>query len=200
LICINNPRDAGRSDNTANFSDPPDPTMVAAMGYTLTELEDAQERWDVRFPPDLVDLLRERRPLIDGEGCIDWVSTDPAIIAQRFAWPFEGFWFDVQHNDIWWPDWGPKPARPADQHDRLEAIIAAAPKLIPLYSHRYMPAEPHERGNPVFSVYQTDIICYGADLHDWLERERGGGTSKPWPAIKPIRFWSDVVAWNSALP
>jgi hypothetical protein len=43
----------------------------------------------------------------------------------------------------------------------LEAVaiakqkIGEAPKLIPICGHRYIYAVPHERNNPVFSVYQT---------------------------------------------
>jgi len=34
-----------------------------------------------------------------------------------------------------------------------------------------MPAEPHQTENPVFSIHQADIICYGFDLADYLRRE-----------------------------
>jgi hypothetical protein len=34
---------------------------------------------------------------------------------------------------------------------------------------------PHEPGNPVLSVYQTDIIYYGNDLLDW----RAGRPGRP---------------------
>jgi hypothetical protein len=36
---------------------------------------------------------------------------------------------------------------------------------------RYIPAEPNESRNPVFSVHQTDIIHYGNDLADYFQRE-----------------------------
>jgi len=81
----------------------------------------------------------------------------------------------------------------------LREVFNRAPKLIPLFGHRYIPEEPFESGNPVFSVYQTDVVHYGADLHDWLYRERHGSKSKPWPLpneIKYIPSWSDAVARN----
>jgi hypothetical protein len=34
-----------------------------AKGYTKTELDDAQEKFGLVFPPDLVAPLRDRRPL-----------------------------------------------------------------------------------------------------------------------------------------
>ena len=34
-----------------------------------------------------------------------------------------------------------------------------------------MPDRPHLNGNPVLSVYQTDIVYYGFDLDDYLRHE-----------------------------
>jgi hypothetical protein len=64
--------------------------------------------------------------------------------------------------------------------------------LVPLISHRYIPSEPNEAGNPVFSVYQSDVIYYGADLADYFEHELDGWAPVTTP-IKHIRFWSDLV-------
>lgn len=168
------------------------------MGYSLAELDTIQARWDLRFPPDLLDMLRQHRTLLDGSSAFDWITSAPATIRDRLAWPFESFWFDVQRNGVWWPEWGDKPVAADAQRDRLREVFASAPKLIPLFGHRYLPAEPSECGNPVFSVYQTDVICYGADLADWLERERGGYMIKPWPPIKEIAFWSEALRKNNA--
>jgi len=61
-------------------------------------------------------------------------------------------------------------------------------------SHRYLPEQPHEAGNPVFSVFGIDAIHYGVDLADYLEREFSSWDRRPWPdAIKYIPFWSDLV-------
>jgi hypothetical protein len=157
-------------------------------GYTQTELDDAQQMFGLVFPPDLVALLRDRRPL-DGHA---W--TDEAAIRRALAWPFEGLLFDVEHNVLWWPEWGTKPDSPTARAEILRSVVSRAPKLIPLISHRYLPEEPHEPGNPVFSVYQADVIYYGADLEDYFEREFAGVDSRPLPnQIKRIPFWSDLV-------
>ncbi len=170
------------------------------MGYSSSELAQIQAQWKVRFPPDLVDLLRRRRPLLEGPGSFDWLGSDASHIQDRFDWPFEGLWFDVQHNDLWWPEWGDKPSTPPEQRARLKEVLAGVPKLIPLSGHRYLPAEPCEVGNPVFSVYQADIICYGADLQDWIDRERDGWSSRPLPPLKEIRFWSEAMRRNNEPP
>jgi len=63
-----------------------------------------------------------------------------------------------------------------------------------------MPERPLEAGNPVFSVYQTDIICYGADLRDYLENEfkwwfgrEGYQVREP---VRRIELWSRLVEAN----
>jgi hypothetical protein len=166
-------------------------------GYSSSELDDAQDRWGLRFPADLVDLLRKRRPLLPG--CFDWIHSPADEIQHALDWPFEGFLFDVQEGELWWPEWGAKPGSLFEQGAKLAQVFAAAPKLIPLAGHRYLPATPAERGNPVFSVYQSDVIHYGADLDHWLRRERSAG--EEWrpgdlARIKEIPFWSEVVRRN----
>jgi hypothetical protein len=163
-------------------------------GYTSAELDAAQERYGLRFPPDLVDLLLNRRPA-DG---YDW-RTGHADIRRALQDPLDGLLFDVEHNTLWWPEWGEKPASAEERAEIVTAIVKAAPKLIPLIGHRYLPERPHEAGNPVFSVMQSDVIYCGADLEDYFEREFH---PEPWPRkpvrveVKHIPFWSELVERN----
>lgn len=162
-----------------------------APGYRWSDLHRAQERFELRFPPDLIELLLEKRP---ARG-YDWAgSAEP--IRTALAWPLEGLLFDVEHNDLWLSEWGGRPDHLADRKATVEELVATAPKLIPLYSHRYLPEEPRERGNPVFSVHQADIIHYGYDLADYFAREFSARPA--WPLTReprPIRFWSSFVGW-----
>jgi hypothetical protein len=168
------------------------------VGYSQSELEDIQDRWKLRFPPDLLELMQEQRPL--RAGGFDWITTSAEEIKRVIYWPFEGLLFDIKENDLWWPEWGERPISEADQAARLSEILAKAPKLIPLYGHRYLPETPKERGNPVFSVYQSDVIYYGADLADWIDHEDGGWKVgqgiDPMKPPKEIPFWSEVVRRN----
>jgi hypothetical protein len=78
----------------------------------------------------------------------------------------------------------------------LRDVISRAPKLIPLIGHRYLPEHPHESGNPIFSIFYTDAIYYGANLKDYFEREFGDWHTRNQPLprqIKYIPFWSDLV-------
>lgn len=163
-------------------------------GYTRSELEAAQERYWLRFPPDLFDLLLDRRPI---EGW-DWVKDD-AGIRRALAHPLAGLLFDVEHEVLWWPEWGPRPGTAEERAQIVTAIVGAAPRLIPIIAHRYIPEDPHEAGNPVFSVMQSDVILYGADLADYFQREFFPAPFPGRPVRKDVRyipFWSDLVARN----
>lgn len=78
--------------------------------------------------------------------------------------------------------------------------MSSAPKLIPVAGHRYIPASPCEVGNPIFSVYQTDVIYYGADLWEYLENEFYYCFGKPGLSVrepvKQIPFWSWLIEIN----
>ena len=172
----------------------PEPKVLSwGPPYTRDQLEDAQAKWDFRFPPDMLALFLERRPVSSDGRMVDWVSDPEESIREALGWPLKGFWFDVEKSDLWWPEWGVRPANRDERYAALKAVFDDAPTLIPIYGHRYIPAEPHEAGNPVFSVWQDDVIYYGADLMDYFDREFGEGSEKPWPMladIKKIPFWS----------
>jgi hypothetical protein len=156
-----------------------------AKGYTQAELNLAQERYGLRFPPDLVELLLDRRP-VEGP---DWRSDDKAI-RQMLRWPFDLLLFDVDHG-AWWPDWGARPKRRTEQIEVLKDALDRAPRLIPLVSHRFLPETPAKSGNPVFSMHGFDTIYYGANLKEYFANEYEGG--RELGPVRRIPFWSDVV-------
>ena len=159
-----------------------------AAGYSREELDRAQEEFDLVFPPDLIGLLCDRRP---AEG-YDW-RTDQERIRGALAWPLEGILFDIEQNGFWPSEWGECPQREEERREVATVEVGKAPKLIPLIGHRYLPAEPNASGNPVFSIYQTDIIYYGANLDHYFQNEFGGWSSLEDAAYRHIRFWSDLA-------
>jgi len=154
-------------------------------GYTRMELEGAQERYGVRFPPDLIALLLVRQPA----NGYNWAAEDPRI-RTMLDWPFDMLRFGVE-DGFWWPGWGDRPTAPDERAAVLRSALAAAPRLIPIYSHRFLPETPNEAGNPVFSMHGFDTIYYGANLDEYFAREFGGrGVIGP---VRHIPFWSDLV-------
>lgn len=164
---------------------------IWAEGYTQHDLDVAQETFGLTFPPDLIALFLERRPIRGW----DWRS-DGEKIRQMLEWPFEGLLFDVEHNNFWRSEWGARPVSAKKRAKVLRNIVDQAPRLVPLVSHRYIPSEPNESGNPIFSIHQSDIIYYGANLADYFEREFGNARGSVVGPVKRIRFWSELVDGN----
>jgi len=159
-----------------------------ADGYSQSELDAAQEKYGLAFPPDLIALFLERRPVLG----YDWRSDDEKI-REMLRWPLEGLLFDVENNALWWEEWGERPNTPSARSEIVEKVVMDAPPLIPLVSHRYIPAEPHKAGNPVFSIYQSDVVYYGSDLANYFEREFVDHDHPLGENIRQIQFWSDLV-------
>lgn len=160
-------------------------------GLTDAEVDSVEMRYGFRFPPDLRSFLQAG--LLSGSEFPDWRDGDEDALRDWLDLPRRGILFDIEHNRFWLENWGPRPASLSEAQRIAGELVAAAPKLIPIYKHRMMPSEPHLAGNPVFSVHQTDIIYYGVDLrdyfiHEFLAREVIGA----WPipdTVRSVPFW-----------
>jgi hypothetical protein len=190
-------------------------------GLTDDQIDDVERQWSVRFPPDYRLFLRRLhsvdRPQVGAQFVGDklrpaerpsfynWL-TDVETLREYLDWPLEGLLFDVENADLWQPAWGARPDTRQGRAALVRALAASAPRLIPIFSHRYLLAEPCRAGNPVFSVYQTDVIVYGADLRRYFLTEFGSllgierGPSHDEAAdvsidLASIPFWSAVWDW-----
>jgi len=132
-----------------------------------------------------------------GDGFPNWRGPKDAI--HRFlAWPAEGICFDIERSGFWAPSWGTRPAELTQSLAVAREALIQAPKLIPIYKHRYIPTEPQAAGNPVLSVYQADIIHYGNDLLGYFSREFGMPLpASAAPAPRAIRFWDELIRLNA---
>jgi hypothetical protein len=95
-------------------------------------------------------------------------------------------------------NWGARPSELAEALSVARAQVTAAPRLIPIAGHRYLPAEPVVAGNPVLSVYQSDIIYYGDDLATFrrCEFRQLPYADAVHATVRRVRFWSDLVDAN----
>lgn len=154
------------------------------------EFADVEQRFGFAFSPDHRLLLATGLPT--GPRWPDWRDGDPDRLRALLAAPIDGVLFDVQENGYWHPSWGERPSRTAFALSAARRHLGEAPRLVPVYGHRYTPALP-EPGLPVLSVVQTDVIVYGPDLAAYLRREFGlpNGDTTPDPARIP--FWSDLT-------
>ena len=172
-------------------------------GLTQAEILRIQETFGFKFPPDLKHLLQTALPV--SEGFCNWRQAliSEAVAGEirvRLRWPLEGMLFDIKENKFWAESWGQKPELIAEQCSVAEMNFSRYPTLIPVYSHRYIPDEPTIHDNPVFSVYQMDIIYYGYNLATYLASEFRFSLSENFEEIEEpkhdIEFWTWCVEHN----
>jgi hypothetical protein len=128
------------------------PRVAFEAGLSDSEVEAVQDRFGFHFPPDLRAFLQTALPV--GERFPNWRSGNVTSLRKWLDLPLAGVCFDVEHNAFWLQDWGPRPASLDEALSICQALVANAPRLIPIYSHRFMPDEPRDAGNPVFSVHR----------------------------------------------
>jgi hypothetical protein len=168
-------------------------------GLSDKECNDINHMFNINFPPDLNLFLQTALPV--STGFMNWRKAlvsdkEKKIITKQLNWPLEGMLFDVENNVFWDKDWGIKPDSFEEQKERVQQNYQKYPVLIPIYSHRYIPSYPSEEGNPIFSVYQMDIIYYGYDLDSYFCNEFHIKIPEDFKLIqrpKYITFWSNHV-------
>jgi hypothetical protein len=172
------------------------------VGLSGEEIDKVEKMFQIKFPLDLRMLLNINLPVSDG--FIHWrygINSKEAKtrIEQSLARPLEGTLFDVKKRSFWMDSWGNMPDDFESQKKLVTEYFSTIPKLIPIYRHRYISEEPNEIGNPVFSIYQTDIIHYGNDLIDYLCNEFRLEVPNYFGRIEnpaPIRFWDEMIELN----
>jgi hypothetical protein len=163
-----------------------------AAGMTDEEIRRAEETFNFVFPPDLRQLLQTFLPISDGFP--DWREGKVRDLLDWLDEPIEGICFDVEENAFWVDSWGERPGDIDDAIEEARRHVTRQPLLIPIFSHRFLPAQPVSDGNPVFSVVQSDVLRYGDDLEDYFQKEFEVPRSSPQPfQAKRIAFWSELA-------
>ena len=158
-------------------------------GLSDAEFAAIEDEFGFSFADDHRAFLAAGLPV--GRRWVDWRDGDRAELRERLAFPVEGVLFDLEQNGFWYDGWGPRPADDAQALAIARGVLFTAPRLVPVYSHRFLPAGHGTSGHPVLSVMQTDVVCYGADLFDYLKAEFGTPSGTP---CKPtVDFWRYLV-------
>jgi hypothetical protein len=125
-----------------------------------------------------------------------WSNFDRQKYDDIIRWVLHGIEFDIEKNHFWLERWGERPEVLSAALDRAREDFQTWPKLLPIFAHRFLPAEPCCGGNPVFSIKQTDIIYYGANLahylfNEFVDRDYAFHTTAQ--KIRKIDVWSDFA-------
>lgn len=156
-------------------------SITLTPGLTSGEVAMIEAHFEFTFPRDLRHVLEFALPVGDvpkrsgviknGSGFPNWRELGLEVMREQMSWPIEGVIYDVERNGFWLKSWGNKPPTAARAIETAREALTRLPKLIPVYGHRYICESPPRSGNPVLSVWQTDIIYYGGNLQDYLMRE-----------------------------
>ncbi len=185
-------------------------------GLSEEEAARAEELYGIRFPTPLRSFLRTAVPISDenlkncfGDPCPEemrraafphWHDFSPENTAEILDWmkkPFRRLKNDVRKNGFWAEEWGERPVDPEDAAERFERISSGAPKLIPLYLHRFIPSGDTGEGDPpVFSTVGMDTIWYGNSFEEWGMAEFSDRKIDHTVKNEMIPFWDDVVGQN----
>lgn len=164
------------------------------VGLRSQEIEMIQQKYDILFPESLRSFYQNALPI--SEGFYNWRKDsreNVSYIKSAMEKPFKDMMECCDELD-WCEKWGEEPASPRKRKLALQNMVRGAPKLIPIFSHRYM-ANVQIPENPVFSVSGTDIICYAKNLESYLEIEfKLKRQENIWINELPhIPFWSDLL-------
>ena len=173
-------------------------------GLTDAEFARIERKFEFEFADDHRAFLAAGLPLDPrkprarpGRGWPDWRHGRRRDLRKVLDWPVEGALFDVQYNDLWHPSWGQRPADMSTALSTARQHLTQAPKMIPVWGLRYLPAGRGTYGHPVLSIYQTDIIMYGTDLADYIATEFHPLTRDPpppdWTPPPMVPFWSEFL-------
>lgn len=143
-------------------------------GLTDEEFEKIESFYSIKFPISLRTLYKSFLP--EFYNWRDFSEKNVQRIKHYLDWPIEGILFDIEMNGFWRKCFGPR-TNNINENKKIaleylrNANNETVPKLIPIYSHRYIPCYPDIMDVPVISVYQTDIIYYGYNLEYYFEKE-----------------------------
>jgi hypothetical protein len=178
------------------------------------EVAEAEARFGLVFPPDYRLFLQtlhttdpERVRFEDGKirervgrPFHDWTGHRD-LIDKAMAWPVEGLLWSIEADHSWTSRWGERPLSREGRAELITRLSTEGAPLIPLMGHRYLVGSPLASGNPVLSIYGSDVIVYSPTFGDWLVEELASMIHPALKVLAPdarashfaVPFWQDVI-------
>ena len=170
------------------------PVIYGVPGMSSAEIASIESEIGFRLPEDFAYLFQH---IQDPERLFfPWSKFKKQEYDDMIQWVLQGIEFDIEHAKFWLDRWGARPTALSAALNIARKDFETWPKLLPLFGHRFLAAEPCRRGNPVFSIMQTDIIYYGANLAHYLMNEfidRDYSLHTHAQSIQRIDVWSDLA-------
>ena len=163
-------------------------------GLTVEEIAKIEGIYIIEFPRSRKEFLMMVVPI--SKGFFNWrnLNQDNVMFIKKIInRPIEDV-YEFAEEVYWCDDWGKEPENEIDIALIVTKLLKSAPKLIPVYGHRYIPMIP-EDNPPIISIHDIDIIYYGQNLEDYFKVEFGGKEQGKieFKNINPVPFWSDIM-------
>lgn len=161
------------------------------IGLSNDEIKRIEEVFNIEFPKELKELYKIALPI--SKGFYNWRNFDDKnvkFINEVIKRPIKDI-YELADGVYWCDEWGEEPN---NESEKIRNLLKKAPKLIPIYAHRYMP-QVNMKNIPIFSIHDTDIICYGENLSSYLKIEFGykNQSDIDYEKLNYIPFWSDLL-------
>ena len=164
------------------------------QGLTDVEIKQIEKIYDIKFPGSLKKFLMAGLPI--SEGFYNWRDVTKENVSNiRDAIESPLITIEKEPTQVYWnDDWGNEPVNEEEFKAEIIKRLKKAARLIPIFSHRYMPMNLSE-DPPVISVCGGDVIYYGIDLEDYFMREFGEEKCEViyFKDVEHIPFWTDIM-------
>lgn len=167
-------------------------TVSIEQGLTEDEFSRVEQMLGFEFADDHRAFLAAGLPI--GVSWPNWRREGRRSLQKRLQLPVDGILFDVEWSSFWHDDWGPRPVRMPDALRSARYHLARVPQLVPVVSHRYLPAGRATTTRPVLSITRTDVAAAGADLAEYVDIEFGREERRSAGVLPAVEFWSDLIS------
>jgi hypothetical protein len=159
------------------------------IGLEEKEIDAIEQKYQIKFTKEhraflnVLHTIDKKEPIerynendeiyyIEESFFYNW-KTDDEELNHRFDWTYKTILDDVLGvNQVWLESWGK--VRPKSEEAKKKIFLNwlnQAPKLIPIFGHRFVVSEPSDCDTPILSVYGSDIIVYGWNMRHYLLSE-----------------------------
>ncbi|WP_024294764.1 hypothetical protein [Lacrimispora indolis] len=169
--------------------------VIFSSGINETDLSKIHQIYEIMLPKELIEFYSLALPI--SKGFYNWKDfslSNIEHIKSALKRP-ENDLIELVDEVYWCDDWGEEPLDENEKAEVINNFLKTAPKLIPIFTHRYLPSYPDNKSNPVFSIHGTDVIYYGNDLLSYLQIEFGlkDYNDIDYSKIPHVPFWSDLI-------
>jgi hypothetical protein len=163
------------------------------IGMPEEDIDKMEKKYNITFSPEHREFLRvlhtlDKKCYYEDEDDLDengspkvkaysffynWY-TEEEKIKDMLQWPFRTILQDIMGpNKVWVKSWGTKPSSDEEKEAMFLEWYNKAPKLLPIYGHRFVVSGIDMPDRPILSVWGSDTIIYGWNLRHYLLNEVG---------------------------